>query len=53
MENIVEIYWYDLPEEKQQELLAAGFDNQNVVDGVFPLTEIYIYLEQEDEITIW
>lgn len=44
MENIIEIYWYDLPEEKQQELLEAGFDNQNVVDGVFPLTHIFIEL---------
>lgn len=45
MENIIEIFWYDLPEEKQQELLEAGFDNQNVVDGVFPLTQVFIDLE--------
>ena len=44
MEKIIEIFWYDLPEEKQQELLEAGFDNQNVVDGVFPLTHIFIDL---------
>ena len=42
MEKTIEIFWYDLPEAKQQELLEAGFDNQNVVDGVFSLTQIYI-----------
>lgn len=49
MENIVEIYWYDLSEKKQQELLDAGFDNQNIVDGPFPLTCIFINLEKGDE----
>jgi hypothetical protein len=43
MENIVEIYWYDLSEKKQQELLVAGFVDGNVMDGTFPLTTICIY----------
>ena len=42
MENIIEIFWYDLPEAKQQELLDAGFDNQNIVDGMFPIAEVFI-----------
>lgn len=42
MKEIIYIFWHDLSEEKQQELLEAGYDNQNVVDGVFSLTQIYL-----------
>ena len=49
MENIVEIYWYDLPEAKQRELLDAGFVDGNVMNGTFPLTEICIYDEEQEE----
>lgn len=48
MEKIIEIYWYDLPEAKQQELLEAGFVDGNIIAGTFPLTEICIYDEEED-----
>ena len=47
MEEIIEIYWYDLSKEKQQELLDAGFVDGNVMDGTFPLTEICIYVEEQ------
>ena len=48
MEQIIEIYWYDLSEEKQQELIDVGFVDGNVMDGTFPLTEICIYDEEEE-----
>ena len=40
----IEIYWNDLTEEKQQELLNLLGDNQNW--DVFPIAEIEI--EEED-----
>ena len=40
----IEIYWSDLTEEKQQELLNLLGDNQNW--DVFPIAEIEI--EEED-----
>ena len=40
----IEIYWNDLAEEKQQELLNLLGDNQNW--DVFPIAEIEI--EEED-----
>jgi hypothetical protein len=48
METLIEIYWSDLSKEKQQELLNAGFVDENVMDGTFPLTEICIYDEEEE-----
>lgn len=42
MEIEVEIYWDDLSDARQQELLDAGYDNGNVTNGVFPITTIYV-----------
>ena len=49
MENYIEIYWNDLSEDKQLELTQNGFDNQNIIDGVFPLTTIYLNVVDEEE----
>ena len=43
----VEVYWHDLSEYMQQELLRAGYDNTNIIDGVFPIT--VIYMEGDDK----
>ena len=43
----IEIFWDDLKPEAQQRLKEAGFDDGNVIDGVFPLCIIPI--EDEDE----
>ena len=42
----VDIYWNDISEDRQQELIEAGFDNQNVTDGAFPLTTIFLDWEE-------
>lgn len=49
METLIEIFWHDLSEEKQQELLEAGFVDENVINETFPLTEICIYSKEEEE----
>ena len=41
------IYWDDLTEAFQFELIDAGFDNQNIIDGVFPVTIIYVPTEED------
>lgn len=38
----VDIYWNELSEETRQELLSKGYDNQNIIDGVFPVTTVFI-----------
>lgn len=37
----VEIYWSDLSEDKQNELLLAGFENENITNDTFPVTTLY------------
>lgn len=44
-ETEFEIYFKDLSESKQQELFSLGYNNDNVISGVFPLTTLYL----EDE----
>lgn len=43
----MEIYWEDLSEKIQNELLAAGYDNTNVTKGIFPVTTIHVDTERE------
>lgn len=40
--EVVEIYWKDLSEEAQQRLIEAGLDDENVTDGVFPVTTLLV-----------
>lgn len=44
----IEIYWYHLPEEKQQELINAGYDNANVTSGSFPVTTVFVDKEEKE-----
>lgn len=46
MEKEIEVYWYDLSEKVQDELLEAGYDNDNVISGTFPVTTIFVYEEE-------
>lgn len=46
MEKEVEVYWYDLSEKVQDELIDAGYDNDNVTNGTFPVTTIFVYEEE-------
>lgn len=45
----IEIYWDDLSEAKQEELIEAGYDNVNVMSGCFPVTMIFVDGEGEEE----
>jgi hypothetical protein len=38
----IQIYWDDLTEECKQRLIEKGFNNTNVVDGIFPITTVVI-----------
>lgn len=38
----IEIYWEDLTEDKCQQLLALGFNDDNVISGIVPLTTILL-----------
>lgn len=38
----VEIYWNNLTEDMQQELLEAGLSDANVIDGVFPVSTVFV-----------
>lgn len=38
----VEIYWNDLTEEAQQRLVEAGLTDENVLDGVFPVSTLLV-----------
>jgi len=48
MSREVEIYWGDLTPEARQRLKEAGFDDLNVIEGVFPLTVIPIEDDEEE-----
>ena len=40
--EIVEIYWKDLSESIREELLEVGLTDENIIDGVFPVTTLLI-----------
>jgi|SRR5690554_4681066 len=42
MEKEIEIYWYDLSDEVQEQLLEAGYDDENITSGVFPVTTVFV-----------
>lgn len=50
----IQIYWNDLTEEKQNELIEAGLDDEEVIEGVYPvatiLTEEEFPYETEEEV---
>lgn len=45
----IEVYWNDLSEKVQDELISAGYDDVNVTSGVFPVTTIFVDTEEELE----
>lgn len=45
MNKLIEVYWDDLSERVQNELIESGYDNDNVIDGVFP---IFVYEVHND-----
>lgn len=45
MEHTVDIYWDDLPEHIQEELLDLGYGNINIFSGIFPVTTIFVYIK--------
>ena len=40
--EVVEIYWNDLSEEVQQRLIEAGLTDENITDGLFPVTTLLV-----------
>lgn len=40
--EVVEIYWKDLSESIREELLEAGLTDENIIDGVFPVTTLLV-----------
>ena len=44
----IEIYWDDLSEAVQRELLRAGYDNANVTSGSFPVTTVFVDKEEKE-----